>query len=334
MKIGVSQWSFGFPDIVSAVGNLPPARWLAAGLCLALGLGTAVAVGRVMAPETEPARLVTVGADGIATSLPLSQVVDIARQRLLAPGNLMKIAHDLDLSGTGLFGAHPEEALTHAIDISASDAPHIVRLAAKTGDEGLDIVLSNYVANSLARKYAEASSAAPASDGGATAAGTSGMKFVVVAKASKGNPAPMTRIYQGEALVLGLLSALAILASGLGRSLRSRAVPVDIPVRKPAVVQRGILEQIDMLERMWPETGRTAAMPEASNDEPEQTSLKPARQIVLRMGELREEAQKAIEEPSEEAMENVLFDIQSLRDRILWIAGEQIRNRRFTSSSR
>ena len=323
MKVGVSRWTFQLDDVAAAVREFSPTRWMAAGLCVAIGLGAAVAIDRTMTPPSEPARLVTMEPSGSATSAAPAEVLDAAKRQVSSPQLLKQLVSHLDLSGTGLFGqGTPEEAMKRAIDVSASDSPHILRLSADTGDEALDIVVANAAANALARMSAD------------TSAADAGLKFVVVAKAAKGAVAPMSRIYQGEAIALGLLSALAILAAGLGRALRNRAIPVEIPVRKPAVVQRGILEQIDMLERMWPETGRTAAMPEASNDEPEQTSLMPARQIVLRMGELRQEAQKAIEEPSEEAMENVLFDIQSLRDRILWIAGEQIRNRRFTSSSR
>lgn len=340
MKSEALRRTSGFDDMMKAARELSPARWLSAGLCLALGLGASVAIDRVMTPQNEPARLVAIGPDGAAASLPALQALDMARERLASSGMLKRIVSDLDLNGTGHFDAGAtEEALRHAVDISVSDAPHIIRLAAKTGDESLDIVLAPAIANGLAREPAEPRHTASGDVEKDIKVGAGGfqapdLRFVVVAEAAEASASAMIWVYQSEAIALGLLSALAILAAGLGRSLRNRAVRLDIPVQKPAVAQRGILEQIDMLERMWPETGRSAAMPEASNDEPAQHSLQPARQIVIRMRELRQEAQKAIEDPSEEAMENVLFDIQSLRDRILWIAGEQVRNRRFNASSR
>ncbi len=51
------------------------------------------------------------------------------------------------------------------------------------------------------------------------------------------------------------------------------------------------------------------------------------------MAELRLDARNAIQQPSEEALEDVLTDMQSLRDQVRWITAEQLRRRRKVNAS-
>ncbi|MCD2179048.1 hypothetical protein [Rhizobium sp. C1] len=234
----------------------------------------------------------------------------------MTPAALLKAGADLNLAESGLYGDRSaEEFLASAIEIAPSDRASVIDIKVNSGEPAFDTVIANYMARSL-------SALAPLAQ-----SGNDPIRFSLVSKA-RVQPAASVLLYQAEIVVLSLLLGAAVIALGLARIMRDESQPVERPVQQASVVPRGILEQIDMLERMWPYTGRQNAMPEGSNDEPEQVELRPARNIVVRMAELRQEALKAIEEPSEEALEDVLTDMQSLRDQVRWITAEQLRRRR------
>lgn len=265
-----------------------------------------------------PAQVVAIsGAGGSAVVAPVEAVAQM-RRIILAPAALLKTSAELNLAESGLFGdIKAEDFLAGAVTVAPSERASVIDIKVASGAPAFDALIANHIARGLTVQppaQANPNAAAP-------------IRFTLVAKA-RVVPAASVLIYQLEAVVLSLLLAAAVIALGVAGRLRAASKPVKIPVTPAAVVPRGILEQIDMLERMWPETGRQNAMPEGSNDEPEQVELKPARDIVVRMAELRIDAGKAIRKPSEEALEDVLTDMQSLRDQVRWITAEQLRRRR------
>jgi hypothetical protein len=326
MKTGVVTRRFGIVDVVSSLRYLTIDRWATAALCVLIGLSAANLIGRWNGPELAPAQVVVFSGSS-KMAVPAVAAANEIRLRLTSAALLRKAAADLNLSESGVSGDQPVEAfLTSAIAIAPSDRASVIDISVNSGAPRMDALIANYLARSL---LADAQSP----DAKATApAATPAFTVSLVAKA-RVLPAPSVVVYQAEIIILSLLTAGAVLALGLARELRP-AKPVEVPVRAEPVIQRGILEQIDMLERMWPDTGRTNPMPEGSNDEPEQVSLKPARHIVVRMAELRQDARKVMEEPTEEALENVLTDMQSLRDEVRWITAEQLRRRRIIASFR
>lgn len=308
-------------DIASALSacrSLKPARWAAAGLCVLLGLSASALMEARNAPRAVPAQVVAISAAGGSAVVAPQDAIAQMRRVILAPASLLKTSADLNLAESGLFGDRKaEDFLAGAVSIAPSERASVIDIKVETGAPAFDALIANHVARNLTVQ--------PAAQ--ANAAATAPIRFTLVAKA-RVVPAASILLYQVEVVVLSLLLAAAVIALGVARALRAQSHPVEIPARPAAVVPRGILEQIDMLERMWPETGRQNAMPEGSNDEPEQVELKPARDIVVRMAELRLDARNAIQQPSEEALEDVLTDMQSLRDQVRWITAEQLRRRR------
>ena len=216
-------------------------------------------------------------------------------------------------------------------EMSTREASNVRELAARQADEESDLAAARITLNQLEKKAnAEVAAAAkPAIDPIITGPVPAVPVYSLISPARYATPGGVSAlVYQLEAVALGVLAAIAVLARGLNRALEPEVVPVLTPIRRKAPVQRGILEQIEMLEQFWPSTGRSNLLPEAVNDDPEQKDLEPARQIVVRMDELRREAHKASADQSEEALGNVLVDIQALRDRIKWISAEQQRKRR------
>lgn len=315
----ISLGAINFADAFSACRNLKPARWAAAGLCVLLGLSSAILLETRNATQVAPAQVVALsGAGGSAVVSPADAVAQM-RRSILSPAALLKTSTDLNLAESGLFGdSKAEDFLARAIVIAPSERASVIDIQVTSGAPAFDAQIANYVARSLTVQpsaQATPNAAAP-------------LRFTLVAKA-RVIPAASVLIYQLEAMFLSLLLAAAVIALGVARALRVvTSKPVELTSRQAAVVPRGILEQIDMLERMWPETGRQNTLPEGSNDEPEQVELKPARDIVTRMAELRLDARKAIQAPSENALEEVLTDMQSLRDQVRWITAEQLRRRR------
>ncbi len=317
---GISIRTFGIGDAVSACRNLTPARWGAAGLCILLGISTAALIDWHNSAEVAPAQVVALSGSGSNVVAPAEAVAQM-RRSILSPASLLKTSAELNLAESGLFGDRKaEEFLAASIAIAPSDRASVIDIDVGTGAPAFDALIANRIARDLTVQPPANATAADAP-----------IRFSLVAKA-RVIPAASVLLYQVEAVILSLLMAASVIALGAARELRSRSQPIDIPARPAPVVPRGILEQIDMLERMWPETGRQNAMPEGSNDEPEQVELKPARNIVVRMAELRLDAHKAIQEPSEEALEDVLTDMQSLRDQVRWITAEQLRRRRRVNS--
>ncbi|MCD2172730.1 hypothetical protein [Rhizobium sp. C4] len=308
-------------DALSACRNLKPRRWAAASLCILLGLSAASLMGWQNAPKSAPAQVVAFsGNDGSSVVAPAEAVAQM-RKGILAPASLLKTSAELNLAESGFFGDRKaEDVLAAAIEIAPSDRASVIDIKVNSGAPAFDALIANHIARSLtAQPIAQAKATPPAS--------AEPIGFTLVSKA-RVIPAGSVLLYQAELVILSLLMAASVVALGVARELRTRSEPVDMPARPTAVVPRGILEQIDMLERMWPETGRQNSMPEGSNDEPEQFELKPARDIVVRMAELRLDARKAMQQPSEEALEDVLTDMQSLRDQVRFITAEQLRRRR------
>jgi hypothetical protein len=326
MKTGAVTQRFGMMDVVSSLRYLTLDRWAASALCVIIGLVAASLIGRWNGPALAPAQVVVFS--GVSkTAVPAMDAANEVRLQLTSAALLRKAASDLNLAESGIAGDEPiEEFLTAAITIGPSERASVIDISVDTGAPRMDALIANYLARSL---LTEAQT--PGAMSGTTAALVA-PNVSLVAKA-RVIPAPSVAVYQAEIIILSLLTAGAVLALRLARELRP-ARPVQVPVRAEPVIQRGILEQIDMLERMWPDTGRTNPMPEGSNDEPEQTSLEPARHVVVRMAELRQDARKVMEEPTEEALENVLTDMQSLRDEVRWITAEQLRRRRIIASFR
>jgi hypothetical protein len=324
----------GFVDVKSAGRDLGYRRWLAAALCVAAGVLGAGLVGQLASDTLYPARITAIQPADKAPAVTTAEILKETQRHLIAPNALRKTLYDLNLAELGLSGdVGPEALLASAITVSQAEMPAVIDIAVKSGDVRVDGIIANYLAASLVSSErrpdaaTDASEVRPADDTAASNSSTP-LHYKLVAKA-RVVQAPSMWVYQAEIIALAILSALSVVAFGLARKLRSVvARPIAVPVAPKPVAPRGILEQIDMLERMWPETGRANPLPEGSNDEPDQQQLKPARRIVLRMGELRQEAREAIEGPSEEALENVLTDMQSLRDQVRWITAEQLRQRR------
>lgn len=321
----ISVQTFGLGDALQACRNLQPGRWAAAGLCVLLGLSAAGLLGTVNAPRSGPAQVVALSANAAAGAAAPADAMAAIRDLAMTPTALAKVGADLNLAESGLVGDKSVEAFLGAsVKIAPSERAAIININVDTGAPAFDALIANHIARGLAGQ--NAATATKVSNAG------SPMQFSLVAKARVVPPASVL-LYQVEIIILSLLLAASVLALGVARELRARRKPeVVVPAKPAAVVPRGILEQIDMLERMWPETGRQNAMPEGSNDEPEQVELQPARNIVIRMAELRQDARKAIHQPSEEAMEDVLTDMQSLRDQVRWITAEQLRRRRRVNS--
>ena len=317
----ISMRGFGVGDALSACRSLRPARWAAAGLCVLLGLSSAVLIGAGNSSKLVPAQVVALSGTGGSAVVPSAEAVTQMRSLILSPASLLKTSTDLNLAESGLFGDRKaEDFLATVITIAPSERASVIDINVASGAPAFDALIANHIARGLTVQP----TAQPNAN---AAASTAPMRFTLVAKA-RVVPAASVLLYQVELVILSLLLAASVIALGVARELRGKSQPVETPVRPAAVVPRGILEQIDMLERMWPETGRHNAMPEGSNDEPEQVELKPARDIVVRMAELRLDARKAIQQPSEEALEDVLTDMQSLRDQVRWITAEQLRRRR------
>lgn len=313
---GISARTFDIGDALSACRSLKPARWGLAGLCLLLGLSVASLIDRYNSDEVAPAQVVALSGGGSSVVAPAEAVAQI-RRSVLVPSALLKMSADLNLAESGLLhDRKAEDFLGASIAISPSSLVSVIDIDVKTGEPAFDALIANQIARNLTAQ-------APANAAPADAP----IRFSLVSKA-RVIPAAPVLLYQAEVVILSILLAAAVIALGVARELRSRSQPVELPVTPARIVPRGILEQIDMLERMWPETGRQNAMPEGSNDEPEQVELKPARDIVTRMAELRLDARKVILQPSEEALEDVLTDMQSLRDQVRWITAEQLRRRR------
>ncbi len=128
------------------------------------------------------------------------------------------------------------------MSIAPSERASVIDIKVETGAPAFDALIANHVARNLTVQ--------PAAQ--ANAAATAPIRFTLVAKA-RVVPAASILLYQVEVVVLSLLLAAAVIALGVARALRTQSHPVEIPARPAAVVPRGILEQIDMLERMWPE---------------------------------------------------------------------------------
>lgn len=320
-------------NVVAASRQLGKSRWMVAAAFFGAGILAASLIGQASSPSLSPARLAIVAADGTSTTNTASEVAAELQARLTAPNMLRRTQYELNLAALDLSSEPSAEALlASAIRVAPSALPSVIDIAVDTGHIRVDGMIANYLAGTLVAPPAQAAdaSAAKSSDQAgaeAKAANSAPVHFKFVANA-RVNPARSMWLYQAEVLILSTLLSLAVIALGLARQMRPRVQPMKVAVTPKPVAPRGILEQIDMLERMWPETGRTNPLPESSNDEPAQESLLPARKIVLRMGELRQEAREAIEGPSEEALENVLTDMQSLRDHVRWITAEQLRQRR------
>lgn len=310
----------GLDDALSACRNLKPARWVAAGICVAIGFSAAVALDWRNTDASVPAQVVALADDSGSRVVAPAEAIAQIRRQILTPAVLVKTSADLNLAESGILqDKRAEEFLASAVVVAPSERAAVIDISVATGTPAFDALIANHLARNLTAPPA----AAPGSE--------SVIRFSLVSKA-RVIPGASVLIYQAEAIILSLLMAAAVIALGLARELREKAQPVELPM-KPAPVPRGILEQIDMLERMWPETtGRHNVMPEGSNDEPEQAELQPARNIVVRMAELRQDARRVIETPSEEALEDVLTDMQSLRDQVRWITAEQLRRRRKVNS--
>lgn len=313
--------TFGLGDAMSACRSLRPARWASAGLCVLLGFSSAALIGAGNSAKVVPAQVVALSGTGGSAVVSSAEAVTQIRSLVLSPTSLLKTSADLNLAESGLFGDRTaEDFLAAAIAIAPSERAAVIDINVNSGASAFDALIANHIARGLTiPPSAQSNSNAPAV--------AAPLRFTLVAK-SRVIPAASVLLYQVELVILSLLLAGAAIALGIARELRSKSQLVETPVMPAAVVPRGILEQIDMLERMWPETGRHNTMPEGSNDEPEQVELKPARDIVVRMAELRLDARKAIQQPSEEALEDVLTDMQSLRDQVRWITAEQLRRRR------
>lgn len=324
MFASISVRPFEISGALSACQNLKAGRWAAAGLCVLLGISAASLIAWQNPTRVAPAQVVAVSPNNASNVVPAADAVAQIRSAILAPAALLKTSSDLNLAESGLFGDRKaEDFLASAITIAPSERPAVIDINVASGASSFDALIANHLARGLT-----SGSNASTSDG---ASANPPARFMLVAK-SRVIPAASVLLYQIEALVLSLLLAVSVLALGVARELRKVNVQVATPAKPATVVPRGILEQIDMLERMWPETGRQNSMPEGSNDEPEQVELKPAREIVVRMAELRQDARQAIEQPSEDAFEDVLTDMQSLRDQVRWITAEQLRRRRRVNS--
>lgn len=317
---------FNVAELVSALQLLSARRIVAAGFCVVAGLSTAQLLRSESASKSAPALVVALPTDVGAGTMTTKEALAEARKALSANDVLRRASGDLSLGDLQPFaGGNPEAYLASILQVSPTDRPSIIEVGATSGEPVVDTMIANYLARDLARQTAPAA----ATEGEKPPA----IQFKFVRRATT-VPGQATWLYQVEALVLGVLSAASILALGLARALRRQKPKAVVapPVVAEPVVPRGILEQVDMLERMWPSTGRTNILPEGSNDDPEQRSLKPARAIVTRMSEIRAEALRAMEGPSEEALENVLTDMQALRDQVRWITAEQMRRRRRSMS--
>lgn len=324
MFASISVRPFGIDSALSACRNLKPGRWAAAGLCILIGISAASLIGWHNPTRVAPAQVVAVSAKNGSNVVPATDAIAQMRNTILAPAALLKTSADLNLAESGLFGERKaEDFLAAAISIAPSDRPSVIDINVASGAPAFDALIANH----LARGLTSGSTASTTNEASPSASA----RFMLVAK-SRVIPAASVLLYQAEALILSLLVAVSVIALGVARELRKVNVQVAAPAKHAAVVPRGILEQIDMLERMWPETGRQNSMPEGSNDEPEQVELKPAREILVRMAELRYDARQAIEQPSEAALEDVLTDMQSLRDQVRWITAEQLRRRRRVNS--
>ncbi|HWU61428.1 MAG TPA: hypothetical protein VN112_05325 [Ensifer sp.] len=317
MVEGSSDRAFDISDAFLAVKRLKPGRWTAGGLCLIVGLSASTLLGWSAKPGFVPAQVVALSGSGGTSVVAPAEAIAQLRRAILSPEALVKTSADLNLAESGFLGDRKaEDVLGAAITIAPSDRAAVIDINVDSGAPAFDALIANHVARSLAAQP-PASSKTP----------DEATRYTLVTKA-RVIPAASVLLYQIELIILSLLAAASVIALGVARELRPGSRPVEMLPRSPAVVPRGILEQIDMLERMWPETGRHNAMPIGSNDEPEQVELKPAREIVVRMAELRQDARKAMEAPSEEALEDVLTDMQSLRDQVRWITAEQLRRRR------
>lgn len=136
-------------------------------------------------------------------------------------------------------------------------------------------------------------------------------------------------LYRAEGTILGLIAAATVLLGGRRRQAVRRPIPATTSAAPaPKAQPRGILEQIAMLEEMWPQTGRADAMPLAVNDEPAQHALTPARKVVVEMEALRRQAHQASNDASGATLEQVLADMQKLRAKVQWHALVQERQRR------
>ncbi len=320
----ISVRQFGIDGALSACRNLKAGRLAAAGLCVLFGISAASLISWQNPARVAPAQVVAVSASNGSNVVSAADAIAQMRRVILAPAALLKTSTDLNLAESGLFGEQKaEQFLASAISIAPSERASVVDIHVVSGAPAFDALIANHLARGLTSP-----SAAQALTEGATATPA---RFMLVAK-SRVIPAASVLLYQVEIIILSLLAAASVIALGVARELRKSNVKVAAPAKPPAVVPRGILEQIDMLERMWPETGRHNSMPEGSNDEPEQVELKPARDIVVRMAELRQDARHAIQQPSEDAFEDVLTDMQSLRDQVRWITAEQLRRRRRVNS--
>lgn len=329
MARGLDTRASGLGEALSACRDLGGRRWAAAGLFVAAGVLAAGLMERFSSDELAPARVAVMHNDQLAAAAASADEIKEIERRLTAPNALRKTQYDLNLPELGISGDMRSDAfLASAISVSAADMPSVVDISVNTGDVRVDGMIANYLAGSLvSAQPATGATTDVRSANDAPVPSEAEVRYKLVAKA-RVTPGPSVLIYQFEALLLGLLSALSVLAFGVAQVLRRKAKTVAVSAAPKPVAPRGILEQIDMLERMWPDTGRGNPLPEGSNDEPEQVELVPARRIVLRMSELRQEAREAIEGPSEEALENVLTDMQSLRDHVRWITAEQLRIRR------
>lgn len=120
----------------------------------------------------------------------------------------------------------------------------------------------------------------------------------------------------------GLLAAIIALVMPLSRSapVYHQVLPFEpaSPVEKtPRRVNKpGILEQLDMLEASWPETGRGQKIPVAVNDEAAQPIEPDVRELALRLAALRRRAEKAAQAGSQQAMESALSDMRRLRRKV------------------
>ena len=151
-----------------------------------------------------------------------------------------------------------------------------------------------------------------------------------------------TLINRVAAALLGLLIGAVILFGGRTSRSRTHVIARTEPKMAAKPAPRSILDQIAELEKMWPETGRKNAMPQATNDEPLQHEMRHARQAVTAMSALRAQAQQAANpdfdrDPSatsQASLEQVLADMQKLRAKVQWYAAEQERQLRLSGGVR
>ena len=214
----ISLGAFNIADALSACRSLNAARWAVAGLCVLLGLSSAVLIETRNTAKVVPAQLVALsGAGGSAVVAPADAVAQM-RRSIMTPESLLKTSTDLNLAESGLFGdSKAEDFLARSITIAPSERASVIDIKVASGAPAFDALIANYIARSLTTQPA-----AP-------------MRFTLVAKA-RVIPAASVLLYQLEAIILSLLLAAAVIALGVARALRVQSEPVALAPRQAAVV--------------------------------------------------------------------------------------------------